>query len=110
MILKVSAIGVMKHLSESAVFGINTGLLLTFLGISDPKIKYLIEKLTFLPSVFCLSQRNICTLETLRRRRWCLFKSRQAVAVVVLEVHFPISVLRILSSSPVTDLLLSPCS
>jgi len=109
VILKVSAIGVMKHLSESAVFGINTGLLLTFLGVSDPKIKYLIEKLTFFAIRFLFIS-NICTLETLRRRRWCLFKSRQAVAVVVLEVHFPISVLRILSSSPVTDLLLSPCS
>lgn len=109
MILKVSAIGVMKHLSESAVFGINTGLLLTFLGVSDPKIKYLIEKLTFFAIGFLFIS-NICTLETLRRRRRCLFKSRQAVAVVVLEVHFPISVLRILSSSPVTDLLLSPCS
>lgn len=108
MILKVSAIGVMKHLSESAVFGINTGLLLTFLGVSDPKIKYLIEKLTFFAISFLFIS-NICILETLRRRQ-CLFKSRQAVAVVVLEVHFPISVLRILSSSPVTDLLLSPCS
>lgn len=108
--LKVSAIGVMKHLSKSAVFGIDTGLLITFLGIPDPKIKCFIEKLTFLPSVFCLSQRNICTLEILRRRRRCLFKSRQAVVDMVLEVHFPISVFRILSRSPITVLLLSPCS
>lgn len=50
--LKVSAIGVIKHLSKSSVFGIDTGLLITFLGIPDPKIKCFIEKWTFLPSGF----------------------------------------------------------
>lgn len=50
--------------------------------------------LTFLPSVFSLSQRNICTLKVRKRRRGCLFKSIQAVADMILEVHFAISVLK----------------
>lgn len=58
-------------------------LLVRFPGISDQKSTILLKNGDNLPSVSCVSQRNVCPLEMLARSRGCLKASRLLLTQVL---------------------------
>lgn len=93
--LKDSAVRGLKHL---AVFRVNTVLLLKFPGICNQKLTILLKNRDIFAICFlfvpkkCLNSRNV-------DKEQGVFKSIQAVADMGFEVHFTISVFRILPRS-----------
>lgn len=104
VLLKESAVCGLKHLT---VFRVNIVLLLKFPGMSNKKLTILWKNGDTFAICFllvpkkCLNSRNA-------DQEQGVFKSIQAVADVGFEVHFTISVFRILPRSQAAELLVLP--